>query len=161
MKTRCPNCGAVMSLDALMTHDAAREALALVFALSGPLGSAVTRYIGLFRPAQRELSLDRVAKLLREIVPDMQAQRIERGGQVYPAPPEAWVWAIGQALEARDTGRLKLPLTGHGWLYEVISNWRPASPTVARPDAAATGFGRAAASRTLSALQALEDRARD
>ncbi len=158
MKTRCPNCGAVMSLDALMAHEAAREALALVFQLSGALGSSVTRYLGLFRPAQRELSMDRVAKLLREIVPDMQAQRIERGGAVCPAPAEAWIWAIGQALEARDTGRLKLPLTGHGWLYEVISGWRPTAPGgVAVPTQVVTGRP----SRTLGAIAALEDRARD
>lgn len=158
MKTRCPNCGATLSLDALMAHEAAREALALVFGLSGALGAALTRYLGLFRPATRELSMDRVAKLLREIVPDIQAQRIERNGSVHPAPPDAWVWAIGQALEARDTGRLKLPLTGHGWLYEVISSWRPSAVTTAP---IATQPASARASKTLGAIAALEDRARD
>lgn len=161
MKTRCPNCGATLSLDALMTHEAAREALALVFGLSGALGAAVTRYLGLFRPASRELSMDRVAKLLREIVPDIQRGEIERNGATYPAPSDAWIWAIGQALEARDGGRLKLPLTGHGWLYEVISGWRPTTgntmPVVAQPaPAAATSR----ASKTLGAIAALEDRAR-
>lgn len=164
MRTRCPNCGAVMSLDALMSHEGAREALALVFQLSGALGAAVTRYIGLFRPAQRELSLDRVAKLLREIVPDLQAQRIERAGATWPAPPEAWIWAIGQALEARDAGRLKLPLTSHGWLYEVISGWRPAATATAPMPAQGTAnlptARPAQPSRTLGAIAALEDRAR-
>ena len=161
MKTRCPTCGTTVSLDALVAHEAAREALMVVFALSGPLGSAIVRYLGLFRPATRELTMDRVARLLGQLLPDVQAQRIERNGQTHPAPPEAWIWAIAQALDARDAGRLKLPMTSHGWLYEVISNWRPAnSNAIARVDAA-TGFGRAAASKTLSALQALEDRARD
>lgn len=157
MKTRCPACGATVSLDALMSHEAAREALTLVFALSGPLGAAVTRYLGLFRPASRELSMDRVAKLLREIVPDIQRGEIERGGVTCPAPIDAWVWAIAQALEARDTGRLKLPLTGHGWLYEVISSWRPSAPMGALvPAQAAPGR----TSKTLGAIAALEDRAR-
>lgn len=159
MKTRCPNCGATVSLDALMTHEAAREALALVFTLSGPLGSAVTRYLGLFRPASRELSMDRVAKLLREIVPDIQRGEIERNGAKCPAPVEAWIWAIAQALAARETGRLKTPLTSHGWLYEVIAGWRPSSdglgPLPAQPAA------QREASRTRGAIAVLEERARD
>ncbi len=159
MKTRCPNCGTTLSLDALMAHDAAREALALLFGLSGALGAAVTRYLGLFRPATRELSMDRLARLLRELVPDIQAQRIERHGQVHAAPPEAWVWAIGQALDARDAGRLKLPLTGHGWLYEVIAGWRPsAGPLAPAADQPAAVASRGPASRTLGAIAALEDR---
>lgn len=158
MKTRCPNCGAVMSLDALMAHEDARDALALVFRLSGALGAAVTRYLGLFRPAQRELSMDRVAKLLREIVPDIQRGEIERNGTTYPAPPEAWIAAIAQALLARENGRLKLPLTGHGWLYEVIASQRQA-PAVAPAPAPAPLQTRV--SKTLGAIAALEERARD
>lgn len=161
MKTRCPNCGAAMSLDALLSHEAAREALTLVFQLSGALGAAVTRYLGLFRPAQRELSLDRVARLLREIVPDLQTQRIERGGTTWPAPPEAWIWAIGQAIEARDSGRLKIPLTSHGWLYEVISGWRPAAAAAAGAPMLPAQAAPTRPSRTLGAIAALEDRARD
>lgn len=53
MRTRCPSCGATLSLDALVAHDGAREALAAVFKLSGPLGSAVVRYLALFRICDR------------------------------------------------------------------------------------------------------------
>ncbi len=159
MRTRCPSCGATLSLDALIAHDAAREALAAVFKLSGLLGSALIRYLALFRPETRELTMDRVAKLLNEVLPDLQAQRISRNGQVFDAPVEAWVWAIEQALAARDSGRLTMPLKGHGWLYEVISNWRPQAGVTA-----AGGEPRQlqakAPSKTLSAIAALEDRAR-
>lgn len=163
MKTRCPNCGAVLSLDALMAHEAAREALTLVFALSGALGAAVTRYIGLFRPAQRELSMDRVAKLLRELVPDIQRGEIARGGSTHPAPPEAWIWAMSQALAARDAGRLTLPLSSHGWLYEVIAGYRPAptSPAGLSVGPAAAPAASARPSKTLGAIAALEGRVRD
>lgn len=69
------------------------------------------------------------------------------------------MWAIEQALAARDAGRLTLPLKSHGWLYEVISNWRPQAGQVV-----ATGETRQALaktpSKTLSAIAALEDRAR-
>ena len=159
MRTRCPSCGATLSLDALIAHDAAREALAAAFKLSGQLGSALVRYLALFRPETRELTMDRVGRLLGEILPDIQAQRISRDGQVFEAPADAWVWAIEQSLAARDAGRLKTPLKSHGWLYEVISNWRPQAGQVV-----ATGEPRQALaktpSKTLSAIAALEDRAR-
>ena len=159
MRTRCPSCGATLSLDALIAHDGAREALTAAFKLSGALGSALVRYLALFRPESRELTMDRVARLVGDLLPDLQAQRISRNGQVYDAPLEAWVWAIEQALAARDAGRLTLPLKSHGWLYEVISNWRPQTGQVV-----AAGEPRQAlpktTSKTLSAIAALEDRAR-
>lgn len=130
MRTRCPACGTTLSLESLVAHDGAREALANAFRLSGGLGQAVIRYLSLFRPETRELTLDRVAKLLAEVLPDIQTQRITRAGQVFEAPAEAWVWAIEQAIAARDAGRLTTPLKSHGWLYEVISNYRPVAGAV-------------------------------
>ncbi|MCL2162339.1 MAG: hypothetical protein FWH56_10720 [Betaproteobacteria bacterium] len=132
MKTRCPCCGATLSLDALVAHESARTALADCFRIGGEFGGAVCRYLGLFRPKQRELSMERVARLLAEVVEDMSAGRIMRNGQVHDAPPEAWVWAVNQAISARDAGRLKTPLNGHGYLYEVIASWRP-DPTALAP----------------------------
>ncbi|MCS5517658.1 hypothetical protein NWF32_31135 [Pseudomonas qingdaonensis] len=41
MRTRCPNCGTTLSLDALIAHDGAREALGIAFKMSGPLGHAL------------------------------------------------------------------------------------------------------------------------
>ncbi|MFW9266482.1 hypothetical protein ACLK1G_04710 [Pseudomonas sp. NR3] len=135
MRTRCPNCGTTVSLDALIAHDGAREALGVAFKVSGQLGSALIRYVGLFRPETRELTMDRVAKILGELLPDLQAQRIERNGAVFNAPPACWVWAIEQAISARDCGRLTPPLKGHGWLYQVMSQWQgEASSTVLRPE---------------------------
>ncbi|MXR36735.1 hypothetical protein [Craterilacuibacter sinensis] len=159
MRTRCPACGTTVSLDALVQHDAGREALMSVFKLGGAFGSTVIRYLALFRPETRELTMDRVARLLGELLPDIQNQRISRGGQVFEAPAEAWIWAIEQTLAARDAGRLTLPLKGHGWLYEVISNWRPQSVPVLVGGEARPAPGKPA-SRTLSAIAALEERAR-
>lgn len=164
MRTRCPNCGTTLSLDALIAHDGAREALGIAFKMSGPLGHALVRYLGLFRPETRELTMDRVAKLLGELLPDVQAQRIERGGQVHEASPECWLWAIEQTLTARENGRLTTPLKGHGWLYQVMSQYQPG-----------TGGGALALasevrsvppqprkeSQTVAALRALEESLRD
>lgn len=159
MRTRCPSCGATLSLDALIAHDAAREALTVVFKLSGQLGSALIRYLALFRPETRELTMDRVAKLLGEVLPDLQAQRITRNGQVFDAPFEAWVWAVEQALAARDAGRLTLPFKTHGWLYEVISNWRPQAGHLVPASEPRQALVKTP-SKTLSAIAALEDRVR-
>ena len=152
MKTRCPCCGTALSLDALVAHDDARSALVSVFAMGGPMGSAVVRYLGLFRPDKNELSMARVAKILAELLPDIQAQRITTGGQVFEAPPEAWVWAVEQSLAARDDGRLKVPLKSHSWLYAVIASWRPAAGAVLSQGSAVP----VKSSRTLGALAALE-----
>lgn len=161
MRTRCPNCGTTLSLDALIAHDGAREALGIAFKMSGPLGNALVRYLGLFRPEARELTLDRVAKLLGELLPDVQAQRIERSGQVFEAPPECWLWAIDQALTARESGRLATPLKGHGWLYQVMTQYQPASVggvAVLAPETRASLPSRQRQqSQTVVAINALED----
>lgn len=155
MRTRCPACGATLSLDALIAHDGARDALVAAFKLSGQLGSAVVHYLALFRPAARELTMDRVAKLLGEILPDIQAQRISRDGQVFEAPLEAWVWGIEQSIAAREAGRLKTPLKTHGWLYEVISSYRPTAGQVVADGTPRLANGKPP-SRTLSGIAALE-----
>lgn len=163
MRTRCPCCGAALGLDVLLAHEDARGALKAAFALGAPLGAALVRYLTLHRPAQRELSMERVARLLGELLPDVQAQRIVRGGQVHEAPPAAWVWAIAQAVQARDEGRLKTPLKGHGWLYEVLANWRSQQGHACEVlSAQRLGDGTAAApgrvaSRTMAGIAALEE----
>lgn len=128
MRTRCPCCGAALALDALVAHEAARDALRQAFALDAVLGAALVRYLALHRPRERDLSMPRVASLLQELLPMVQAQRITRAGREYPAPREAWVWAIQQACAARDEGRLVTPLKGHGYLLEVLTRWAAAAP---------------------------------
>lgn len=101
MRTRCPNCGTTISLDALIAHDGAREALGVAFKLSGPLGNALIRYVGLFRPETRELTMDRVGKLLTEVLPYIQAQRIERMADkiVQITACSGWYWVSEEGRE--------------------------------------------------------------
>jgi hypothetical protein len=155
MRTRCPTCGSTLSLDALVAHDGAREALATAFKISGHFGSAVVRYLALFRPETRELTMDRVAKLLGEILPDVQAQRISRDGHLFEAPLEAWIWGLEQTVDARNSGRLKPPLKTHGYLYEVISSYRPTAGQVV--NGAPNAVVGKQASRTLAGISALEE----
>jgi len=125
MKVRCPTCGAVMSLDVLIAHDDAREALIALTGISDDLFKAVLRYLTLFRPAEKDLSFNRVSKLVGEIAPMIRDGKIVRNRKTYPAPREAWIWAATRCLEARDAGKLTPPLTSHGYLLENITFWSP------------------------------------
>ena len=122
MITPCPCCGSMNSLDSLIEHAAAREVCVKIADLNTDIGKAVIIYLGLFRPSKtKKLAFSRMDTLLRELLPDIQSGEITRNGNVYPAPVEAWIWGIHQVLAARDT--LKLPLKGHGYLYEVLSRY--------------------------------------
>ncbi|MEW5905128.1 MAG: hypothetical protein AB1722_12395 [Pseudomonadota bacterium] len=121
MKLSCPACGAVASLDVLLGHEGAREAVMTALALPAPLGKLLVQYIGLFRPAQRNLSLDRVASLLGELLTMIDKGEIERGGRMWSAPQDAWAAALTEMLAKRDT--LTLPLKSHGYLLTIIAGY--------------------------------------
>ena len=134
MKVKCPACGASMSLDALIGHDEARAALVELSGISDELVRGCLKYLGLFRPSEKDLTFARVAKLLGELRPLMQAGEISRNRQSYPAPREAWLWAFEQVMAARDAGKLnRLPLTTHGFLYETLTFWSPEKSQAAAP----------------------------
>ena len=87
------------------------------------LGEALIRYLGLFRPAKSSLTFDRVATLLGELTPMIQAGKIKRGGVECDAPVEAWIYAINQMMANRQA--LKLPMKSHGYLLEIIASHKP------------------------------------
>lgn len=137
MRVRCPACNASMSLEVLITHDDAREALIALTGISDDMYKAILKYLTLFRPSERDLSFKKVSRLLGELIPMIQVEEIKRNGKTYPAPRAAWLWAANRCLEARDMGKLKPPLTSHGFLLENITFWQPektamqaVSPTV-------------------------------
>ena len=130
MKTRCPACGATCSLDALLGHSEASQAFVASLSVTGVLAKPLVKYLGLFRSESRDLTFERTAKLLNEISPDIVAKKIKRGHHTYPAPQAAWVWAISVMLERRDQQKLDLPLKTHGYLYEVISSYKPENAPV-------------------------------
>ena len=125
MKTRCPACGATCSLDALLGHSDASQAFVASLNLTGELANPLVKYLSMFRSDSRDLTFERVAKLLNEIAPDIVAKKIKRGHHTYPAPIGAWIWAINTILERRDQGKLQLPFKNHGYLYEVITSYKP------------------------------------
>ena len=93
--------------------------------LLGDLKIPMVKYLAMFRPQNRDLTFERAAKLLTEIAPDFVAKQIKRGHHTYPAPTGAWGWAIGVLLERRDQNKIDLPLKTHGYLYEVITSYKP------------------------------------
>ena len=124
MNIKCPNCGAVHSLDSLINDADASAVLKAVLEMDAELGKAAIRYIGLFRPAKSQLSWARTAKLLNELLPMIKAQEAARDGVCFPAPTEAWIHGFNETVNARDQGRLKLPLKSHGYLLEIVSQWQ-------------------------------------
>lgn len=144
MICRCPNCGTANSLDSLVNDAAAAEVMKMLLELDADIGKAAIRYIGLFRPEKSQLSWGRTAKLLKELLPQIQTASIERDGTVYAAPMEAWLYALHEVLAAREAGRLKTPLKSHGYLYEILVGWacqptatgnQASKPTRAAPSA--------------------------
>lgn len=119
MKTACPACGAAFSLDALLGNEGAREAVMAALAIPAPLGKLLVQYLALFRPPKRQLSFDRVAGLLNELLPMIAAARIERDGRTWSAPQDYWAMALTEMIAKRDS--LTLPLKSHGYLLAIIA----------------------------------------
>lgn len=163
MKTRCPCCGAENSLDALIAHEQARQSLWALANIGGAMTLGLVKYLGLFRPNKSALSQARMASLMAELLPDIQAGQIYRNGQSYPAPVAAWAYAFNEVLSARDSGRLKTPLKSHGYLYEIIAGWagNVASVPVSINDGTATpaiiSGSRPRGSKVVDAVQQLEE----
>ena len=128
MKCKCPACGALSSLDVLIGNKAASDALNAALLVNGELGEALIRYLGLFRPAKSSLTFERVATLLSELTPMIQTQTSRRDGREFPAPPEAWIYAINQMMANR--ANFMLPMKSHGYLLEIIAGFKPISTSV-------------------------------
>lgn len=125
MKTRCPACGATTSLDALLGHSEASRAFVAAINLVGDLAKPMIQYLGMFRSENRDLTFERASKLLNELAADINANQIKRGHHFHPAPKAAWIWAINTIIERRDQGKLQLPFKNHGYLYEVLTSYKP------------------------------------
>lgn len=118
----------------------------------GELGRLAVQYVALFRPSKTALTFDRMAKLLNEILPDIQRGAINRDRIEYPAPAEAWIYGFREMLAKRNSGSLKLPLKSHGYLYEVMSSWQGQGLQVLPQD----DFRQPETSQTLNAAMTLQ-----
>ena len=121
MKLACPACGSAFSLDVLMAIVGGREAVMTALQLPAPIGKLLVQYVALFRPPKRQLSLDRVGSLLAELLPMIEAARIERNGRTWTAPQDYWKQALEEMIAKRD--KLTLPLKSHGYLLAIIEGY--------------------------------------
>lgn len=134
MRVSCPACGADFTLDALLVHEEVRRALSAAARVEPALARPLFKYLGLFRPPQRQLTMDRVAALLGELVPMIEAGEIERRGRRWKADAAAWAAALETMIAHRDAGALKLPLKSHGYLLEVLAGAADAAEARAERD---------------------------
>jgi len=116
----CPSCGGEMSLDVLVAHNELRRVLFDLLEKSLSCGSLVLRYVGLFRPAKNRMSADRFAKLIGQLLPDIQREAITHKGRDWPVPVDAWNAGLEAMLEKASAGKLQLPLENHNYLYAVL-----------------------------------------
>jgi hypothetical protein len=121
VKLSCPTCGAEMSLDVLLAHEGARDAVLSALRLPAPIGKQLIQYVSMFRPAKRQLSWARLGVLLADLLPPITDAQVERRGRAWPAPLEYWKAGLEHMVQLRDDGKLQLPLKSHGYLFEVIA----------------------------------------
>ena len=143
----CATCGAEESLDALIHRmiddEQVRRLIADIMTTSLPLGGLVLRYLRLHKPAKQKLRMDKVAKILSELLGDMQRGCIERKGRSWSIDKEGWKMALESVFAAEQKGSLTLPLDGNAYLYEVVMRLSDKAESEAEKAAQTSSRGRA------------------
>lgn len=116
----CPCCHAMVSLDAMVSDDEARALLAILAAWPAVVGRSYVRYLGLFRHASRAVSWGKLHRLTTELATQIREERVVRDGRTFPAPHAIWAEAMEELVERRGRPGFRLPLSGHGYLLEVV-----------------------------------------
>lgn len=122
----CPGCGLGFPAAAGLTDLAARQAwLAAIGTpdkpgLPEPVLRRLIGYLSLQAPAGRAAQWPKVTRLIEELVALVSQPAHRRdGGPERLIRPEHWASALDQADEQARSGKLALPLDGHGWLLTV------------------------------------------
>ncbi|WP_439240919.1 hypothetical protein [Lonepinella sp. BR2474] len=119
MKCKCPACGAVFSLDVLLQHEQASQAVFSALSINGEFGRLAVQYLGLFRPEKTMLTMERLAKVLNELLELVNAGGFKRNGQQVNTRLDSWIDGLNAVLMNRHG--IKRPLTSHNYLLEVVS----------------------------------------
>ena len=85
----------------------------------------------------------------------IKAQEAIRDGVSSPAPAEAWLHGFNETVNARDQGRLKLPLKSHGYLLEIVSQWQGSGLPSPQPSPTGRGSEGGAPSKLRQGVAAL------
>ena len=124
MKLRCPKCATTGDVLLFVEAEQTRQTLMRLLART-PIGLLVLRYVDLHKPATRDMSPDRWNKLAVDVMDLVEQGSLPYQGRQAPAPLEAWQYAVDEAYKQRDSGKLQLPLSGHGWITAVIAAYKP------------------------------------
>lgn len=147
LTSTCATCGAEESLDALIHRmiddEQVRRLIADIMSTSLPLGGLVLRYLRLHKPVKQKLRMDKVAKILSELLGDMQRNCIERKGREWHIDKEGWKMALESVFAAEQKGSLTLPLDGNAYLYEVVMRLSDKAESEAEKAAQTSSRGRA------------------
>lgn len=120
MRLSCPHCGGVTSLELLVQDGCARGFGARALSMPPEIAKRLMLYLSLHAsPKRGALPWDRAEKLLAELAEHILAARVTRHGRTWAAPLPYWAAALDQILDQRET--LRLPLKGHGYLYEIVA----------------------------------------
>ena len=118
MKTICPACGAVSSLDALLTDAEARGFLEVFVKVHQDIQPASIRYLALFRPRGRALQWRKASRLLEELMEEVRKGHIQTGASpARPAPVSVWALAFQRIIDAPPGS---LPLQNHNYLKKIV-----------------------------------------
>jgi hypothetical protein len=118
MKTICPACGAVASLDALLTDAEGREFVALIPKVPQEIQPVFLRYLALFRPKGRALQWRKASRLLTDLLAEVGKGHIQAGTcPARPAPVSVWAAAVQRII---DTPPVSLPLQNHNYLKKIV-----------------------------------------
>jgi len=118
MKVTCPSCGAGGSISLFIADADARDAILEAAKLPSDCGTLVMKYIAMFAPAKRHLSMDRATRLITECCA-MIADGVEFDHQQIKAPSHVWRAALVEILAAPNIQR---PLKNHHYLLRIVQS---------------------------------------
>ena len=118
----CPVCGTELDLATVFAGHVDQQVLERLINVGFPIGSYLLRYIALHKPPKQALTIRKKLKLIHELLPDVERQSISRNGREWVAPKANFALAIDQMVSTAQTGRLDLPLKGHGYLYAMLQS---------------------------------------
>lgn len=127
----CHRCGANLTLDALLVNADDRAVVMELLSNGTPLGAAMARYISLFAPPKTSLTLRKQIRLAKELMHDIKRAAINHRGREWAVPVKLWEQGIDQMLQARDAGKLDLPMANHRYLYAILSSLADKTEAVA------------------------------
>lgn len=122
----CPSCGAKAPLEAYLAETRYLQAMVPALRMPAQLADQVLPYLALFSPATgRAIRPDRLARVVATLCDLVTSAQVTRKRITHAAPLELWRQGLEEALHARDTGSLVLPLVDHAYLSEIV--WRLAA----------------------------------